>query len=65
MEQHEFKNTHTDRDCVDCGKPLSDPIHKEVTGNAVQRGAVAAREAPPIQAGTAEPKAEPERKKLF
>jgi hypothetical protein len=28
MDKHTFKNTHKDRDCVDCGKPASDPIHR-------------------------------------
>jgi hypothetical protein len=29
MDKHPFKNTHKDRDCVDCGKPESDPIHRQ------------------------------------
>ena len=40
--KHEFTNSHKDRDCIVCGKPLKD--------HGVQ---------------DEEPKAEPERKKLF
>ena len=29
MDHHTFNNNHADRDCVDCGKPASDPIHKQ------------------------------------
>ena len=44
IPKHEFTNSHKDRDCVVCGKPLKD--HGD---------------AGPFE----EPKAEPERKKLF